>query len=103
MDGAIGFAVFLFVSVVIFQLAKHKKEIKKVSIKNRLIVVAAFVFLIGFSAIAIYYAGNWIAGFLKNGPMKFIFQIIWMLIILGLTGKVWDSVLRRVKRESRIV
>ncbi|GAM14773.1 hypothetical protein [Mesobacillus selenatarsenatis] len=93
----------MFVTVVIFLLAKHKEEIKKVSIKNRLIVFAAFVFLIGFSAIAIYYAGNWIAGFLKNETLKFIFQIIWMLIILGVTGKVWDSVLRRVKRESGIV
>lgn len=102
MDGAIAFAVFLFIAVVTYLLVKNKEEIKKVNIRNRLIVVGTLASLLLFSAFAIYYAGNWIAGFINNGALKFTFQIVWMLIILGIISKIWDSIISKVKREAGI-
>jgi multisubunit Na+/H+ antiporter MnhB subunit len=103
MDGAIAFAVFLFIAVVIFLLAKNKAEIKKVNTRNRLIVVGTLVALLLFSSLAIYYAGNWIAGYINNGALKMTFQIVWIITIFGFITKIWDSVLSKVKRESGIV
>lgn len=103
MDGAIAYAVLLIISVILYFLAKNKEEIRKVDTKNRLKVVVTLAVLLFFSVLAIYYAGNWIAGFINNSALKFTFQIVWMLIVIGFIGWIWDSVLSKVKRESGIV
>ncbi|WLR55373.1 hypothetical protein LC048_24440 [Mesobacillus subterraneus] len=103
MFGGLGFAVFLFISVVLYLLVKNKDEIKKVSNRNKLFVAVTFVGLLIVSGLTIYYAGNWLAGFIGNGTLKFFFQIIWMLIVIALLNIIWETVLNRVKRDSGIV
>ncbi|MBS8265620.1 hypothetical protein DYI25_14420 [Mesobacillus boroniphilus] len=102
MLGALGFAAFLFFSVLLYQLVKNREKIKKVSYKNRSIVVIVFVCLLLFSASAVYYAGNWVAGFIGNESMKLPFHIIWTLIIVVITSRIWELLLTRVKRDSGI-
>lgn len=103
MNGALGFAAFLFFSVLLYLLVKNKESIKRVGLKNRLIVVITFICLLFFATLTIYYAGNWLAGFIDNESLKFAFRIIWILIMAALITRIWDSVLGKVKRESGIV
>lgn len=102
MIGALGFAAFLFFSVLLFQLVRNRKKIKKVSYKNRLVVVVVFVCLLVVSTLAIYYTGNWLAGFIDNELLKLPFHIIWTLIIVVIMTRIWESMLRKVKSGSDI-
>ena len=103
MYGALGFAMFLFFSVLLYQLVKNKEKIKKVSYKNRLLVVIVFISLLLFSTFAVYYAGNWLADFIENESLKFAFRIIWILMNVVLITWVWESLLTKVKGDSGIV
>ena len=101
--GALGFAAFLFFSLLLFILVRNKEFIKKVNLKHKVIVVITFVFLLLISTSAIYYAGNWLAEFIDHETLKFAFRIIWTLIIISISSRIWESMLRRVKRDSGIV
>lgn len=92
----------LFIIVVAYLLNKNKEDIKKVSSRDKVVVVGTLLFLLSLAAKGIYYAGNWIAGFIENGALKNTFQIVWILIFLGITGYIWDTVLNKVKRDSGI-
>ncbi|NKE04685.1 hypothetical protein GWK17_04230 [Bacillus selenatarsenatis] len=71
--------------------------------KHKIVVVFTFVVLLFISTSAIYYAGNWLAAFIDHENLKFAFRIIWTLIIISISSRIWESMLRRVKRDSGIV
>ncbi|MEW8969227.1 MAG: hypothetical protein AB2411_01310 [Mesobacillus sp.] len=102
MVGALGFAVFLFFSLLLFKLVRNKEMIKKVKLKHGLIVVITFVFLLLVSTFAIYYAGNWLAAFIDHETLNFAFRIIWTLIIIAIISWIWESMLSKVKRDAGI-
>ena len=72
------------------------------SYRNRLVVVIVFVCLLLLSIFAVYYAGNWLAGFIEKESWKLPFQVIWTFIIVAIITWIWESLLRRVKRDSGI-
>jgi sterol desaturase/sphingolipid hydroxylase (fatty acid hydroxylase superfamily) len=100
MVGALGFVAFLFFSLLLYILVKNREKIKKVSYKNRLVVVIVFVCLLLFSTFAVYYAGNWLAGFIEKESWKLSFQVLWTLMIVAIMTRIWESLLRKVKHDS---
>ena len=103
MVGALGFAVFLFISLLLYIVVRNRDNIRKVRPGHRLIVVIAFVCLLIFPAIATYYAGNWLAASIEHESLKFAFHILWTLINVAIITWVCESLISRIKRKSGIL
>jgi hypothetical protein len=96
------YTTVILIVVISFLLIKNKGKIKKVSFKDKLFVAGTFVCVLLIAFAGIYYAGNWISGFISSKFLRVFIQIGWILIVLGFANWIWQSVLNSVKLRSGI-
>ncbi|WP_079506466.1 hypothetical protein [Mesobacillus jeotgali] len=96
------FSIILLVAVLLCLIFKNKEEIQKISHVNKLFVTLAFLLIISLSGLAIYYVGSWVSSFIDNKSFDFLFRLAWIVFIIGVAGKVWETTINKVRKEMRI-
>lgn len=90
--------VILFIIVTIQKISENKKVLKALS-KNQLVGVGlSYILSILIAFVCIYYGGNWIAGYIPNEIIKFLIQVMIILLTLYLCVSMLNKTLKKITK-----